>query len=154
MPKEWRAEKPKSDADYFERMNRSIFQAGLNYKMIEKKWPNFRRAFADFSIEKVAKFGERDVGRLMKDAGIVRNERKIRSAIANAQESLRVGKKFGSFHSYLSSFKADETGLVADLQKRFGHLGESSARMFLYMSGVKLTPTREERQWMERSKKS
>ena len=47
---------PRYDDGYFERMSQAIFQAGLNWKMVENKWPHFRRAFANFSINKVAKF--------------------------------------------------------------------------------------------------
>lgn len=147
MPMSWKAEKPKTDDGYFELMTRAIMQAGLNWTMIEKKWPNFKKAFAKFSIPKVATFSEGNVKTLMKDASIVRNEKKIRSVIANAQESRRIAKEFGSFRGYLDSFKGDEAGLIADLQKRFRHLGESSSRVFLYMVGEKLKPTREEQAW-------
>ena len=147
MPMQWKTEKPKSDDGYFERMTRALMQAGLNWTMIEKKWPNFKKAFANFSISKVSEFGEGNVKTLMKDASIVRNEKKIRSVIANAQESKRIAKEFGSFRAYLDSFKGDEERLLADLQKRFRHLGESSSRIFLYMVGEKLKPTREEKAW-------
>lgn len=147
MPQEWKTDRPKTDDGYFERMSRALFQAGLNWSMIEKKWPGFKKAFAGFSISKVAKFTEVNIRTLMKDASIVRNEMKIRSVIANAQECLRVKTEFGSFQAYLDSFKGNEARLIADLRKRFRHLGESSARIFLYMVGMELTPTREERQW-------
>ncbi len=147
MPQGWKADRPKTEDGYFERMNHAIFQAGLNWSMIEKKWPNFQKTFADFSISKVAGFNEAKVKTLMNDASIVRNEKKIRSSVANAKEFLRVQKEFGSFQSYLDSFKKDEEGLISDLQKRFRHLGESSARMYLYMVGRKLTPTKEEMRW-------
>lgn len=147
MPMGWKTEKPKTDDGYFEQMTRALMQAGLNWTMIEKKWPNFKKAFANFSIPKVAAFSESNVKTLMKDASIVRNEKKIRSVIANAQESKKIAKEFGSFRGYLDSFKGDEEGLLADLQKRFRHLGESSSRIFLYMAGEKLKPTREEKAW-------
>ena len=147
MPISWKTGKPKTDDGYFEMMTRALMQAGLNWSMIEKKWPNFRKAFANFSIPKVAGFGEGDVKTLMKDVSIVRNEKKIRSVIANAAELKRVTKEFGSFQGYLDSFRGDEEGLIADLQKRFRHLGESSSRVFLYMVGEKLKPTREEKAW-------
>jgi 3-methyladenine DNA glycosylase Tag len=49
---------PKNDDEYFARMTKALFQAGLNWQMIENKWPNFEKAFAGFSIPKVSKFGE------------------------------------------------------------------------------------------------
>jgi len=153
MPQGWKAELPKNDNEYFERMSNALFQAGLNWKMIQNKWPNFKRAFANFSIEKVSKFNERDVKELMKDTGIVRNEKKIRSVIANAQESLNVRKEFGSFGKYVDSFGKNHDRLIEDLRGRFRHLGESSARTFLYMSAVKLKPTSEEMAWHDQMMK-
>lgn len=146
MPRDWKAEKRKTDDGYFEQMTRALFQAGLNWTMIAKKWPNFKKAFADFSINRVAEFGETNVKKLMGDSSIVRNERKVRSVIANAQEAKRIKKEFGSFRGYLDSFNGQEEALIADLQRRFRHLGESSSRIFLYMVGEKLKPTREEQQ--------
>lgn len=146
MP-EWKVEPPRNDNEYFERMTRAIFQAGLNWSMIENKWKNFRRAFSGFSVSKLAKLGERDVRSLMRDHAIVRNEKKIRSTIYNAQETLKVKQEFGSFRQYFNSFDGDHAKLIANLQERFHHLGPSSARVFVMMSGVKLKPTKEELNW-------
>jgi DNA-3-methyladenine glycosylase I len=63
-------------------------QAGLSWLTILRKREDYRRAFAGFDVEKVARFGERDVERLLGDAGIVRNRLKVESAIANAQAAL------------------------------------------------------------------
>ncbi len=144
---QWKVESPKNDDGYFEQMTRTLFQAGLNWVVIRNKWPDFQKAFSGFSIEKVAKFNEKDVRRLMNDKGVVRNEKKIRAAIANAQECLRLRGQFSSFREYLNSFKGDQNRLATDLRARFQHLGESSARTFLWTVGVKLTPTKEEQSW-------
>lgn len=148
MPNEEWTTVPKSDDEYFERMTHALFQAGLNWKMIENKWPNFQKAFSNFSIKKVAKFDDKQVDGLMADQGIVRNGKKILSTIHNAQEFLKIEKEFGSFPDYMKSFKKNYDALQVDLQKRFQHLGESSSRTFLWMSGVKLTPTAEEKAWL------
>lgn len=66
-------------------------QAGLSWSTILRKRENYRRAFAGFEAAKVARFGERDVERLLDDAGIVRNRLKIESAIANARATLEAG---------------------------------------------------------------
>lgn len=144
---------PKDDNEYFSRMSRAIFQAGLNWKMVDNKWPAFKKAFADFDLEKVAAFDEKKVKALMENAGIVRNEKKIRATILNAQEMLRLQKKYGSFKKYLDSFNGDEVGMMFYIEEQFSHLGPSSSRIFMWMSGVKLTPTLQERDWIEHHNK-
>jgi DNA-3-methyladenine glycosylase I len=73
------------DEALFERLCLEAFQSGLSWLTILRKRPAFRAAFADFSIERVAAFDERDVERLLADAGIVRNRLKINAAITNAR---------------------------------------------------------------------
>ena len=151
MPPGWKVTPPKDDGEYFERMSRAIFTAGLSWSMVEKKWPNFRKAFASFSPAVVAQMTDKDVKALMNDAGIVRNERKIRATIHNATEIAELKKEFGSFKGYIASFGKDEAKLQDDLQERFMHVGGSTARTFLWSVGYKLTPTREEREWMAKN---
>ena len=79
-------------------------QAGLSWLTILNKRENYRRAFAGFDPKKVARFGARDVKRLLGDAGIVRNRQKIAAAIGNAKAFLDVQKEFGSFDSYVWRF--------------------------------------------------
>ena len=69
----------------FERMSLEAFQSGLSWLIILRKRDNFRHAFAGFDIEKVARFTDADVARLMADQGIVRNRAKIEATIANAR---------------------------------------------------------------------
>jgi DNA-3-methyladenine glycosylase I len=73
------------DRGMYERLTLEAFQSGLSWLTILRKRDNFRAAFADFEIDAVARFGARDVRRLMADAGIVRNRAKIDAAIANAR---------------------------------------------------------------------
>lgn len=79
-------------------------QAGLSWSTILNKRVAYREAFAGFVPAKVAAFGKRDVTRLLKNPGIVRNRRKIESAIANARAFLAVQQEFGSFDAYLWAF--------------------------------------------------
>lgn len=148
MSPAWNVKPPKDDGEYFERMTRSLFSAGLNWRVIEKKWPDFRKAFSDFSLSKVAVLSKKDVKLLMENPGIVRNERKIAATVHNAGEFLKIQKDFGSTKDYLASFGKDEERVLADLQERFQHLGPSTARTFLWSVGYKLTPNREEKKWM------
>ncbi|MEM2048012.1 MAG: DNA-3-methyladenine glycosylase I [Candidatus Jordarchaeales archaeon] len=138
-PPSWmyREKKPPSDDAYFENMTQVIFQAGLSWKMISNKWSNFQKAFANFSVEKVAKFGDKDLKRLSADVGIVRNRPKIEATIYNAKEFAKIKKEWGSFQSYLNSLdKSRNYALVIkELGRRFKRLGPSSARIFLYSVG-------------------
>ena len=73
------------DRGIYERLSLEAFQSGLSWLTILRKREAFRAAFAGFEPERVARFGTRDVDRLLKDAGIVRNRAKIEATIANAQ---------------------------------------------------------------------
>src|ERR671919_2414365 len=73
------------DRRLFEKLSLEAFQSGLSWLTILRKRENFRKAFKNFDIERVARFGERDVTRLLNDAGIVRHRGKIEAAIANAK---------------------------------------------------------------------
>lgn len=134
--------RPSSDAGYFENMTRCIFQAGLNWKVIDVKWPGFRKAFHDFDVDKVASLGDADVERLMKDGSIVRNRRKIEATISNAKEFEKIAQEHGGFGSWLDSIdKADNYSLVKKrLSDHFRHVGEGTAHIFLFSVGEGIEP--------------
>ncbi len=92
------------DHKLFEFLLLESFQAGLSWLTILKKRENFKAAFAGFQADRVARFTESRIARLMQDEGIVRNQAKIRAAVGNARAFLKVQKEFGSFASYLWSF--------------------------------------------------
>jgi DNA-3-methyladenine glycosylase I len=79
-------------------------QAGLSWITILKKRDHYRKAFDGFRAEKIARYGAREVKRLLSDPGIVRNRLKIAATIQNAKAFLAVQKEFGSFDAYLWSF--------------------------------------------------
>src|ERR1700747_314135 len=79
-------------------------QAGLSWTTILKKRENYRKTFDGFRAEKIARYGARDVKRLLGDAGIVQNRLKIAATIQNAKAFLAVRKEFGSFDVYLWRF--------------------------------------------------
>src|SRR5215216_7784777 len=79
-------EKPKNDNDYFERMSRVIFMSGLNWQTLEKKWPGIKKAFANFDVDKVAKFQDSRIEELMANPDVIRNLPKIRAVIAHARQ--------------------------------------------------------------------
>lgn len=79
-------------------------QAGLSWITILRKRENYRKAFAGFDPRKVARFSSREIRRLMKNEGIVRNRLKIEAAVSNARAFLAVQKEFGSFDRYIWQF--------------------------------------------------
>jgi DNA-3-methyladenine glycosylase I len=95
------------DKVLFEFLILEAAQAGLSWITILKRREGYRKAFANFDVNKVAAFGEADVERLLQDAGIIRNKLKVRAAIKSAQLFLQVQKDFGSFDKYLYSFMPD-----------------------------------------------
>jgi len=134
--------KPANDNVYFENMCRVIFQAGLNWQVIDGKWATTKKAFANFDIQEVACFTDSDVQRLLLDSGIVRNKGKIKAIIQNAQNFVAIEKRYGSFQKYLDSFdKSDNyANATKELVNNFKWLGPPSASLFLYTVGEKIDP--------------
>jgi len=97
------------DRHLFEMLILEGAQAGLSWITILRKRENYRRAFADWDVEKIARFSEKDFTRLMADPGIVRNRLKIRAAIGNAKAFLKVRDEFGSFDRYIWQFVGGKT---------------------------------------------
>jgi len=89
------------DRRWYEKLLLDGAQAGLSWLTILRKREGYRRAFAGFDPAAVARFGARDVARLMQDPGIVRNRLKIQSAIANARAFLTIQEEAGSFDAYI-----------------------------------------------------
>ncbi len=89
------------DNQLFARLILEINQAGLSWTTILNKKDNFFRAFDDFDIDKVARYGPKQVERLLGDAGIIRNRLKVAATIENAQKIKALQKEFGSFKNWL-----------------------------------------------------
>src|SRR5205823_7217975 len=92
------------DGHLFEMLVLEGAQAGLSWTTILNKRENYRRAFDGFDVDKVARYGEADINRLLADAGIVRNRAKIEATISNARAMLAVRDEFGSFDAYVWRF--------------------------------------------------
>jgi len=92
------------DRHLFEMLILEGAQAGLSWTTILSKRENYRRAFDGFDFEKIARYGEDDVARLLGDAGIVRNRAKIEAAIGNARAVLALREELGSFDAYIWRF--------------------------------------------------
>jgi DNA-3-methyladenine glycosylase I len=93
-----------NDKKLFEFLILDGMQSGLSWKIILNKRNSFRNAFDGFNAKKIALYDDSDVTRLLKDKGIIRNERKIRSVINNAKIFLEIQKEFRTFDSYIWSF--------------------------------------------------
>jgi DNA-3-methyladenine glycosylase I len=94
----------RDDRKHFEFLMLEGAQAGLSWSTVLHKREAYRRAFAGFDPEKVARFNARSVERLLKDPGIIRNRLKVQSAVSNARHFLEVQQEFGSFDSYIWAF--------------------------------------------------
>ena len=95
------------DVRLFEKISLEGFQAGLSWLTILRKRDAFRRAFVGFEFERIARFGERDVSRLLADAGIVRHRGKIEAAINNARRVIELVQAEGSLAHYVWRFEPE-----------------------------------------------
>jgi DNA-3-methyladenine glycosylase I len=153
---EW-GEPCRDDRELFARLVLDSFQSGLSWAVILRKREHFRRAFDGFNPERIATYGPADVERLLADAGIVRNRRKIEATIANAQAMLAVQREIGSFADYLWSFVGGQTlrhstgytaetlpartpesdAMAADLRRRgFRFVGSTVCYAFMQGAGL------------------
>ena len=90
-----------SDDELFCRLILEINQAGLSWTTILKKEESFRKAYSQFNIKKIAAYKEKDIERLLNDAGIIRNRLKVHAAVENAKAVLAIQKEYGSFSNWL-----------------------------------------------------
>jgi len=126
------------DDELFERLMFEINQAGLNWLLILKKQDNFRKAFDNYEIEKVANYLETDFQRLMNDHGIIRNRLKINAAVENAKVLLKISEETGSFRRWLDIHSEEITSLVEWtklFKKTFKFTGGEIVNEFLMSTG-------------------
>ncbi len=101
------------DRRLFEKLSLEGFQSGLSWRTILAKRESFRAAFHGFDIDRVARFSDRDVTRLLKDAGIVRHRGKIEAVINNARRAREIVKREGSLASFIWRYEPDRKTLAA-----------------------------------------
>jgi DNA-3-methyladenine glycosylase I len=144
--------RPVRDADaLYEKLCLEAFQSGLSWLTILRKREAFRAAFAGFEIAAVARFGPRDVERLMGDAGIVRNRAKIEAAIANARAAAEIDDLSGLIWSFAPSperpaprsfaevpaITPESTALAKELKRRgFRFVGPTTAYALMQACGL------------------
>lgn len=101
------------DVRLFEKLSLESFQSGLSWRTILAKRENFRAAFHDFDFDRIARFTQRDVTRLLKDTGIVRHRGKIEAVINNAQRAQELVIQEGSLAAFLWSYEPEPSQLAA-----------------------------------------
>ncbi len=136
----------RGDAVLFERLVLEINQAGLSWETMLRKRDGFRRAYHDFDIDRVARYGERDRERLLADPGIIRNRLKVDAAIHNAQVVRGLRDSHGSFAQWLDAQqldhdqRRDKASWVKLFKKTFRFTGGEITGEFLmslgYLSGA------------------
>ena len=102
----------RDDRRLFEKLSLEGFQSGLSWRTILAKRENFRAAFHGFDFDAIARFSERDVGRLLKDAGIVRHRGKIEAVIGNARRARELVEREGSLAAFIWRFEPDPEGVA------------------------------------------
>jgi DNA-3-methyladenine glycosylase I len=124
------------DNELFGRLILEINQAGLSWDTILKKQDNFRKAYSNFDIQAIANYKEKDIERLLNDAGIIRNKLKVNAAIHNAQQILRLQKTFGSFKAWLDHhYPLSKEEWVKLFKKTFKFTGGEITGEFLMSTG-------------------
>ena len=121
----------KSLDDYLEHLSKSVFQAGISWRVVEAKWPTIKKAFHDFDVERVARLSDRAVDKLATDERVIRSRPKIAAVVHNANALLEV-ERAGGFKKHLKSFD-DYEELATDLKKRFKFVGDSGIYHFLWV---------------------
>jgi DNA-3-methyladenine glycosylase I len=116
----------RDDRRLFEKVCLEGFQAGLSWLTILKKREAFRRGFADFDMDQLARFGESETRLLLLDAGIVRHPGKIASTINNAQRAIELRKEFGSMAAYFWQFEP-----ATDIHRRSSSHTLTQSRRFI-----------------------
>jgi len=100
------------DHHLFEKLSLESFQSGLSWRTILSKRENFRAAFHNFDFDKIARFTQRDVTRLLKDEGIVRHRGKIEAVINNAKQAQKLVKQEGSLAAFVWKYEPDQKQLA------------------------------------------
>lgn len=124
------------DNELFCRLVLEINQAGLSWTTILNKQENFRKAYHNFQINKIAAYKQKDFDRLMNDAGIIRNKLKINAAIENAKTIIALQKEFGSFKKWLTNHQTKNKEEWTKLfKKTFKFTGGEIVNEFLVSTG-------------------
>jgi 8-hydroxy-5-deazaflavin:NADPH oxidoreductase len=115
---------PDDPAFFLEHLSRSVFEAGINWRVVEAKWDGIREAFHGFNPAQVAEMPPAEIAAVENDSRVIRNRAKIRATLENAREVLAILHEYGSIRGYLASF-SDAAAAAADMRRRFKFLGDT-----------------------------
>ena len=115
---------PDDPAFFLEHLSRSVFEAGINQRVVEAKWDGIRQAFYGFDPAQVAAMPPAEIAATENDVRVIRNKAKIRATVENAREVLAILGEYGSIRGYLGSFP-DAGAAAADMRRRFKFLGDT-----------------------------
>jgi len=121
---EFRDHAPDNPAFFLEHLSRSVFEAGISWRVVEAKWEGIREAFHGFDPVQVAAMPPGEIAAVENDSRVIRNKAKIRATVGNAREILAILDEYGSIRGYLASFP-DAQAAAADMRRRFKFLGDT-----------------------------
>lgn len=121
---------PDDPAFFLDHLSRSVFEAGMNWRVVEGKWDALREAFHGFDPVQVAAMSSAEIAAVENDSRVIRNKAKIRATAGNAQAVLAILDEYGSIRGYLAAFP-DASALAADIERRFKFLGDTGVRRLL-----------------------
>ena len=127
----------KNDDELFGRLIMEINQAGLSWEIVLNKYPDLKKAYANFSIAKIARFKDEDIEVLKSNSKIIRHELKIRSIVYNAQQILSIQKEFGTFEKWISKNRQNSIeNWTRIFKKNFKFVGKEIVSEFLMSNGI------------------
>ena len=121
---------PKSVDDYLEQLTKPVMQAGINWRVVDAKWPGIKKGFHRFKAERVARMSDREIDTLMQDEQVIRSRPKLNAVVHNANALLEL-ERGGGIKKHMRSFD-DYEELASDLKKRFKFVGDSGMYHFLW----------------------
>jgi 3-methyladenine DNA glycosylase Tag len=134
-------EKPIDEKGYFEILSKAVFNAGFSYQVVRTKWEGIKEVFNEFDPEIISNWTIDEVSDALESPKIIRNSRKVKAIVSNAQIFLELVRKHRSFENYLGSFRnkcyEEKQQIIAN---QFKWLGPTGAHFFLWSIGDDAPP--------------
>ncbi len=138
MPEHKQPRPPKELSGYLDAMARVMFQTGISWRVVDAKWPGIQEAFRGFDPVRVSRFTTRDIDRMMGDARVIRNRKKLEAIVSNARRMLELDAENKGFKKYLDSLGDDFDATKKEIHKQFAFMGDAGTWYFLWMVGRKV----------------